>query len=110
MHARDAARQHDEGVLPLDSFTPPRERLAAVLAPDLLDALDQLITERIEGELARLGAAAENGPRWLTLEEAGKRLDCSPAAVRMRARRGRLVTRRHGRRVYVAAESVDKLA
>jgi hypothetical protein len=30
--------------------------------------------------------------------------------VRMRASRGRLATRRHGRRVYVAAASVDELA
>lgn len=94
----------------MDSFTPPRERLAAVLAPNLLDALDQLVTERVEAELARLAAATDNGPRWLTLDQAAARLGCSPAAVRMRASRGRLVTRHRGRRVYVAAESVDKLA
>jgi hypothetical protein len=86
----------------------PRERLAAAWAPELLDALDQLVTERVDAELTRL--AVGNGPRWLTLEQAAARLGCTPAAVRMRASRGRLVTRRHGRRVYVAAESVDKLA
>ncbi len=88
----------------------PRDRLAAVLAPDLLDALDELVSERVSAELARLDASRDSGPHWLTLEQAAQRLACSPAAVRMRANRGRLVTRRHGRRVYVSATSVDELA
>jgi excisionase family DNA binding protein len=87
----------------------PRDRLAAVLAPDVLDALDALVTERVADELARLDAARDK-PRWLTLEQAAERLGCTPAAVRMRASRGRLQTRRHGRRVYVSAASVDELA
>jgi hypothetical protein len=87
-----------------------RDRLAAVLSPDLVDALGELVAERVASELARLEATRDNGPRWLTLEQAAARLDCTPAAVRMRARRGRLDTRRHGRRVYVAAASVDELA
>jgi hypothetical protein len=88
----------------------PRDRLAAVLAPDVLDALDALVVERVAAELARLHVAGDDGPRWLTLEQAAERLGCTPAAVRMRANRGRLVTRRHGRRVYVSAASVDELA
>lgn len=88
----------------------PRDRLAAVLAPELLDALDALVAERVAAELARLDAGRDNGPRWLTLEQAAKRLGCTAAAVRMRAARGRLQTRRHGRRVYVSAASVDELA
>jgi excisionase family DNA binding protein len=88
----------------------PRARLGAVLAPDLLDALDELVAECVAAELARLGPARDDGPRWLTLEQAADRLGCSPAAVRMRANRGRLQTRRHGRRVYVSATSVDELA
>jgi hypothetical protein len=87
----------------------PRDRLAAVLAPDLLEALEELVTERVAAEMARLNAG-DAGPRWLTLEQAAERLGCTPAAVRMRAARGRLQTRHHGRRVYVAAESVDELA
>jgi excisionase family DNA binding protein len=90
--------------------TAPRERLSAVLAPDVLDALDALIAEQVAAELALHAAAQGTGPRWLTLEQAAKRLGCSPAAVRMRANRGRLATRRHGRRVYVSAASVDELA
>jgi excisionase family DNA binding protein len=88
----------------------PRERLAVVLAPDMLDALDELVAERVAAELACLPVSRDSGPRWLTLEQAAERLNCSPAAVRMRANRGRLETRRHGRRVYVSSASVDELA
>jgi hypothetical protein len=87
----------------------PRDRLAAVLAPDLLDALDALVSERVASELARRDATRDNGPQWLTLEQAAAHLGCTPAAVRMRANRGRLQSRRHGRRVYVSADSVASL-
>jgi DNA-directed RNA polymerase specialized sigma24 family protein len=84
----------------------PRNRLAAVLAPDLVAALEELVAERVAEELARREDA---GPAWLTLEQAAERLGCSPDAVRMRAARGRLDTRHHGRRVYVSAVSVATL-
>jgi hypothetical protein len=87
----------------------PRDRLAAVLAPDLLDALQELVTERVASELTRLEAARRH-PDWLTLAQAGELLGCSCDAVRMRARRGRLELRHHGRRVYVSAASVASLA
>lgn len=88
--------------------TTPRDRLAALLAPDVLDAIEDLVTVRVEEEMAR--RATPDGPRWLTLEQAAQRLDCSPAAVRMRATRGRLQKRHQGRRLYVSAASVDELA
>jgi excisionase family DNA binding protein len=47
--------------------------------------------------------------RWLTVREAAERLGCSPDAVRMRINRGRPQAKRHGRTVYVSAESVDQL-
>ena len=90
--------------------TSPRERLAAVLAAEVIDALDDLVAERVAAELAGLDAGRDSGPRWLTLEQAAERLGITPAAARMRASRGRLQTRRHGRRVYVSAASVDELA
>lgn len=83
--------------------TSSRDRLAAVLAPDVLDALEALVAEKVAVELTRIGTDRHNSPRWLTLQQAAERLGCSPTAVRMRASRGRLVTRRHGRRVYVFA-------
>jgi excisionase family DNA binding protein len=85
----------------------PRDRLAAALAPDLIDAFEELVAERVAAELA---ARADSPAAWLTLDQAAERLGCSRDAVRMRASRGRLSTRRHGRRLYVAAASVAELA
>lgn len=86
----------------------PRDRLAAVLAPELLDALEGLVAERVAAELA--SRPEPQAAPWLTLEQAGELLGCSRDAVRMRASRGRLETRRHGRRIYVSAASVAELA
>jgi excisionase family DNA binding protein len=78
----------------------------------LLEALRPLVAELVEEELDRRLELEQRdtAPQWLTLEQAAARLGCSPDAVRMRARRGRLAYRHHGRRFYVSAESVDRLA
>jgi hypothetical protein len=88
----------------------PRDRLTTALAPEILDALEDLVAERVATEIAGLAASRADDLKWLTLEQAGERLGCSSDAVRMRANRGRLETRQHGRRVYVSAASVDQLA
>lgn len=85
-----------------------RDRLAALLGPELLDALDSYVAERVAEVLA--GAAPEDGSaRWLTCEQAAERLSCSQDAIRMRVKRGRLEHRRQGRRIYVSARSVNEL-
>ena|SRR5579862_2161077 len=90
-----------------------RCNLAAALVRsnhELLDLFENfvrgIVAEAIRAELAR---ATLQRPFWYSVEDAAQRLGISPAAVRMRARRGRLVTRRQGRRLYVAAASVDEL-
>jgi excisionase family DNA binding protein len=85
-----------------------RARLEAVLAPEVVRALEQLVAETVRAELAEQ-ATANVGRRWLTLREAGEQLGCSPDAVRMRVKRGRLVAERQGSRLYVSAASVDAL-
>ena len=85
----------------------PAERLARVLSPDLVDAIAELVDERVAQALK--AASARHGPRWLTVEQAAERLSCSPDAVRMRVKRGRLEHRRQGRRIYVSGESVDRI-
>lgn len=94
----------------LPSGISPRERLAALLAPELVKAFEELVVERVAAELARLDVSQKSRSQWLTLEQAAELLGCSPDAVRMRANRGRLETRWHGRRVYVSAASVAELA
>ena len=79
----------------------------------LRDALRELVREELEvvrEELREeLRASAESPRKWLTLAEAAAELGCSKNAVRMRANRGRLETRKHGRSVYVSAASLDRL-
>lgn len=88
--------------------TNARDRLAAVLAPDLIEAIEDLVDERVAAEVASISASS--APAWLTLDQAAERLGCSRDAVRMRARRGRLESKPHGRRLYVSATSVAQLA
>jgi excisionase family DNA binding protein len=80
-------------------------------ATELREALRPLVRQLVDEELAsRLDELdRENGPRWLTLKQAAQRLSCSPDAVRMRVRRGRLEHRYQGRRLYVSADAVDRL-
>jgi excisionase family DNA binding protein len=67
---------------------------------------EQLVQSRVEETLIH---RSEHERRWLTLGEAAERLGCTPDAVRMRVKRGRLDHRRQGRRLYVSATSVDRL-
>lgn len=80
------------------------EELAAQLAKH--PTIEALVEARVQQALA-----GREQPRrvWLTLAEAADRLGCTPDAVRMRINRGRLDSRRHGRRVYVSAASIDRL-
>lgn len=86
----------------------PSERLEAVLAPDLVRAIEDLIEERVREEI-EARKPAEPARKWLTTTEAAEQLGCSPDAVRMRAKRGRLQHRRQGRTLYIAAASIDDL-
>jgi len=83
-----------------------RDRLGAAVSAQLMELIDAYVDERVAQALA----AIDSRPPWLTLEQAAERLDCSRDAVRMRVKRGRLVARRDGRRVYVSRDSVDRLA
>jgi excisionase family DNA binding protein len=85
--------------------------LSQVFAPEVVAAIEAEIDRRVQVALAELdGRAPVAGRRWLTLEEAGERLGVSADAVRMRVKRGRLESRQQGRRLYVSADSVDRLA
>ncbi len=83
-------------------------RLEGLVGPMLAGAILDALREELAAELVDR-PAVHSGLRWLTLEQAAERLGCSPDAVRMRAKRGRLEHRRQGRRLYVSATSVDGL-
>jgi hypothetical protein len=59
--------------------------LRALLAPDVVDALEELIDRRAR---ALLGEMSE--PEWLTLDEAAGRYRSTVAALRKRAERDKL--------------------
>jgi hypothetical protein len=86
----------------------PHDQLTQLLAPHLITAIERLIDDRVQAALAE-HTTTTNTPEWLTLEQAAQLLDCTPDAVRMRAKRGRLQTRHHGRRLYVSRRSVTEL-
>ena len=83
-----------------------RTRLASLLGPTLFEAIESYVDERI-AEVARETSPANGALEWLSLRQAARDLDCTPDAVRMRVRRGRLEGRHQGRRLYVSRRSVD---
>jgi hypothetical protein len=87
-----------------------RARLASFFGPSAIEAIESYVDERIAAQLAQTPAVTNGAPEWLSLQQAADRLDCSPDAVRMRARRGRLEARHQGRRLYVSRRSVDGAA
>lgn len=88
----------------------PHETLLRALSPELVAAIDQLVAERVDVAVTDALADRRNGAAWLTLEQAAERLGSTADAVRMRVKRGRLEGRRQGRRLYVSAASVERLA
>jgi excisionase family DNA binding protein len=64
----------------------------------------------VEARLEEDRAHSCDGRELLTLAEAGERLGCSRGAARMLVRRGRLDSRHVGRRLYVTADSLNRLA
>jgi excisionase family DNA binding protein len=82
--------------------------LDALLGPELVAAIEQLVDERVARAVAGLKVPAPLSP-WVTVGQAADLLGCSEAAVYQRIRRGRLTTRRQGRRVYVSRASVVDL-
>jgi hypothetical protein len=77
-----------------------RDRLELLLSADLLDALDELIRDVVDDALREERARAERG-EWVALAVGADRLGCSADALRMRAKRKTIESRRQGRRIYV---------
>ncbi len=85
-----------------------------MISPVVVEPLDEwiraIVREIVREELKALQPARSvEVLKWLTVPQAAARLGCSADAVRMRVKRGRLEGRHQGRRLYVSAESVDRL-
>ena len=83
-----------------------RERLAALLAPDALAALEELVAERVTAAVAE----SENGERgspWLSLREAAEYVGVSERTLERDVARGRLSSSTVGRRRLVHRDELD---
>jgi hypothetical protein len=80
------------------------DELLLSVPEELVEAIAQRAAAIVLAQLPR-----SDHKRWLTCQEAGERLGCSAAAVRMRHRRGRLRGKHQGSRLYISAASVGEL-
>ena len=87
-----------------------REKLAALLAPDALDALEGLVAEKVE-ERIRTGAAAairkRQRPELLSVAEAADLLRAKPQRVYDLVSSGRLTKLKDGSRVLIRRTEVE---
>jgi excisionase family DNA binding protein len=83
-----------------------RERLAGLLAPEVLASLDDLIAEHV----AALAPAEGNGSPWLSLADGAEYLSVSERTLERAISRGRLRTSTIGRRRLVHRDDLDAYA
>ena len=90
-----------------DRLRAARERLEAVLAPELVAAVEELVAERVRLELEAAGPGLD-GRAWLSVEQTAELLKTSPGAIRQRISTGWLAgdTVRDGKRRFVRREAV----
>jgi hypothetical protein len=84
-----------------------RDLLELVLSAEVLAVLDEHIRD-VVAEAVRQERARQPRREWLTLAEAAVEYGCTEAAMRMRAKRGTVETRRQGRRLYVRANGAPR--
>jgi hypothetical protein len=74
--------------------------LELLLSPDVVAALDEHIRDVVIDTIREERARVERG-EWVPLTVGAARLGCTADALRMKAKRGTIESRRQGRRVYV---------
>ncbi len=83
-----------------------RERLAAVLAPDLVDAIEDLVAERVATEAASATGITVGTP-WLSLSASADYTGLSRRTLEREIARGRLPSSAVGRRRLVHRDDLD---
>jgi excisionase family DNA binding protein len=83
-----------------------RERLADILAPDLLDAIEELVAERVAAELAA-GAPDDAGTPWLSMLAAAEHAGVSERSLERAIAARRLRSSTVGRRRLVHRDELD---
>jgi excisionase family DNA binding protein len=86
-----------------------RDRLLQSLAPELVEAIEQLIAERVL-ELAGDSAGIMSTSPWLSLDEAADYLRVSPRTLERKLATGRVRSSTIGRRRLLHRDDLDELA
>ena len=82
--------------------------LRDLFAPELVEALERLVDERVAAALAgreRIGSE----PEWMSIEEAATHIRVSPSTIARKLREGRLDSTYVGRRRLVRRSDLDQL-
>jgi excisionase family DNA binding protein len=90
------------------SARPTAAKLRSFFAPELVEALERLVDERVAQALA---GHSDHSKRWLNVAEAGALLGCTAKAVYARIDRGRIpasAVRRMGRTVLIDRQALDR--
>jgi excisionase family DNA binding protein len=85
-----------------------RDSLLRALAPELVEALEELVEERVAA-LTHAQAASGNGSPWLSVAEAANYLRVSERKVQRLIRAGRVRSTTLGRRRLLHRDDLDAL-
>jgi excisionase family DNA binding protein len=83
-----------------------RDRLAAVLAPEVLGALEELVDDRVRAEVAAATASVGEAP-WLSMKAAAERVGLSERSLERAIAAGRLRSSTVGRRRIMHRDELD---
>jgi excisionase family DNA binding protein len=85
---------------------PARQRLAVLLAPETLEALEDFVSEFVAAKLAEVEINGRGTP-WLSIPDAAAYLGVSERTIEREIARGQLQSSSLGRRRLLRRETVD---
>jgi excisionase family DNA binding protein len=83
-------------------------RLLAVLSPELVQAIEELVDERVCERLDRVAGASDSASPWLSVVEAAVLLRCKRQRVDDLLSQGRLARYKDGSRTLVSRIELDE--
>jgi excisionase family DNA binding protein len=86
-----------------------RARLEAVLAPGVVDAIEELVSDRVRAALEAHSPNVDASP-WFSLEEGADYLRVSPRTLERQLARGGICSTTIGRRRLLRRDDLDELA
>jgi excisionase family DNA binding protein len=85
-----------------------RDRLLTVLAPELVEAIEQLVDERVRDRIGGVAGARDSASPWLSVVEAAELLRCKRQRVDDLLSQGRLARYKDGSRTLVSREEIEE--